>query len=52
MDKGLAQKPRYTPEEYLALERAADFKSEYFDGQIFAMAGASPEHSAIVFSRP
>lgn len=50
MDRGLAQKPRYTPEEYLALERAADFKSEYFDGQIFAMPEASPEHSAIVFN--
>jgi len=38
---------RFTVEEYLALERAADFKSEYFNGIIYAMAGSSPEHSAI-----
>src|SRR5262249_54874860 len=37
----------YTPEEYLALEEDADFKSEYFGGEIFAMAGASEEHNTI-----
>jgi len=37
----------YTPEEYLSLERSADFKSEYLDGLIYAMAGSSPQHSAI-----
>ena len=37
----------YTPEEYLALERAAEYKSEYIEGEIRAMAGSSPEHSAI-----
>lgn len=36
-----------TPEEYLTLEGGAETKSEYFDGQIFAMAGASPSHSRI-----
>jgi Uma2 family endonuclease len=36
-----------TPEQYLELERQADTKSEYFAGEIFAMAGASPEHSLI-----
>ena len=30
-----------TPEEYLALERQAESKSEYYDGEIFAMTGAS-----------
>ncbi len=39
--------PRYTPAEYLALERGAATKSEYFDGQIFAMAGASRRHNLI-----
>lgn len=39
-----------TPEEYLSSEREAEFKSEYFDGQVYAMSGASPEHSAIVFN--
>lgn len=38
---------RLTPEEYLALERAAEFKSEFFDGQIYAMTGASRVHCLI-----
>lgn len=38
---------RYTPAEYLALERAAETKSEYLDGEIFAMAGASRRHNLI-----
>ncbi|MBV9867795.1 MAG: Uma2 family endonuclease [Abitibacteriaceae bacterium] len=37
----------YTTDEYLQLERVADSKSEYFNGVIYAMAGSSPEHSAI-----
>src|SRR5690242_19981703 len=41
---------RYTPEEYLELERAAEFKSEYLDGQIYAMSGGSLTHSAITFN--
>ena len=42
-----AQK-RYTPEEYLALERQAQCKSEYYAGDICAMAGASRWHNLIV----
>jgi len=41
------QKKRYTPEEYLTLERRADFRSEYFNGEIFAMAGANRQHVRI-----
>jgi Uma2 family endonuclease len=37
----------YTPEEYLALERQAEYKSEYIDGQIVAMSGASRKHGLI-----
>jgi Uma2 family endonuclease len=37
----------YTPEEYLALERQAGYKSEYFDGEIFAMTGASRRHNLV-----
>ena len=37
----------YTPEEYLALERLAEFKSEYIDGRIVAMTGASKPHIMI-----
>lgn len=40
-------KTYYSPEEYLTLERAAEYKSEYFDGQIIAMAGESPNHGRI-----
>jgi Uma2 family endonuclease len=39
--------PHITPDEYLAAEREAALKSEYLDGQIYAMAGASPEHNTI-----
>jgi Uma2 family endonuclease len=39
---------RYTPEEYLALDRMAEFKSEYVDGRIVAMTGGSWDHSAII----
>jgi Uma2 family endonuclease len=41
-------KQPYTPEEYLALERQAQYKSEYYAGEIFAMAGASRWHNLIV----
>ena len=38
---------RHTAEEYLALERAAEFKSEYIDGEIVARSGANRAHSLI-----
>lgn len=37
-----------TPAEYLAQERRATVKSEYCQGEMFAMAGASREHNLIV----
>jgi Uma2 family endonuclease len=42
--------PRYTPDEYLALERAAEYKSEYLDGEIFAMSGATEDHNLITLN--
>ncbi len=46
-----ARKPSfYTPQEYLARERLAQSKSEYLDGRIHAMAGASRVHSLIAMN--
>src|SRR6185503_6959661 len=36
-----------SPEEYLRLERQAEYKSEYLNGDIFAMSGASRKHNLI-----
>jgi Uma2 family endonuclease len=41
---------RWTPEEYLALEERAKFKSEYKNGFINAMAGTSPEHNTLALN--
>jgi len=38
---------RVSEEEYLRLERAAEYKSEYLGGEIFAMAGGSPRHARL-----
>ena len=43
-------KKRYTPEEYLALEEKAEFKSEYCDEEIIPMTGGSLNHNRIVLS--
>ncbi len=37
-----------TPEQYLEIERKAEYKSEYFGGEMFAMAGAREAHILIV----
>lgn len=36
-----------TEDEYLALEEKAGAKHEYYNGQIFPMAGASPVHARV-----
>jgi Uma2 family endonuclease len=36
-----------TPGEYLEIERQAEYKSEYYNGEIFAMSGGSINHSLI-----
>src|SRR5437762_862195 len=47
----LAQKvPRVSEAEYLRLERQAETRSEYFDGEIFAMAGGTRAHSVIAIN--
>ena len=37
---------RYTYREYLALERGSNVRHEFFNGEIYAMAGGSREHAA------
>ena len=43
----LPQRKYISPEEYLATERESLERHEYFDGEIFQMAGASLNHAAI-----
>jgi Uma2 family endonuclease len=43
-----ARRKTWTPEEYLAWERASPEKHEFFQGEVFAMAGATKEHNLIV----
>ncbi len=40
-------KPSYTVEEYLELERQAEERHEYIDGEIYEMAGESLAHSQL-----
>ena len=42
-----ASKSRYTPAQYLAAERVAEFRSEFYRGEMFAMVGASRKHNLI-----
>ncbi len=39
--------PNISPEEYLRLERQSEYKSEYVNGEIFAMTGASRKHNLV-----
>ena len=43
----IPKSPKISVEEYLALEEKAEFKSEFFDGEMFAMAGATWEHNIV-----
>lgn len=41
---------RYTPEEYFALEDRSEVRHEYFEGEVFAMTGASKAHNLLAQS--
>jgi len=43
----VASLPRWTIEQYLALERSGEVRHEYVDGAVYALAGGSRAHSAI-----
>ena len=42
-----ARRLHYTYAEYLALEDESPVRHEYLDGEIYAMAGGSPDHAAL-----
>lgn len=42
----------YAWREYLALDAASNIKHEYLDGQIYAMAGGTPQHAALQLAVP
>ncbi|MFO0756767.1 MAG: Uma2 family endonuclease [Byssovorax sp.] len=42
-----AHRLSYTYDDYLAFEASSNVKHEYLDGQIYAMAGGTPEHAAL-----
>ncbi|MEH1924040.1 Uma2 family endonuclease [Nostoc sp.] len=46
----ITKQRHYTPEEYLELEEAAEYKSEYIDGQIIPMAGGTINHNQIALN--
>jgi Uma2 family endonuclease len=46
----LQPKTYLTSEQYLAIERDAEYKSEFYQGEMFAMAGASRQHSLIMIN--
>src|ERR1041384_1724865 len=43
---------RYTYVDYVTLEESSSTKHEYFQGEIYAMAGGSEEHSALAAAVP
>jgi Uma2 family endonuclease len=47
--KAMSSQPKnyLTPEQYLEIERKAEFKSEYYAGEMFAMAGGSLAHNRL-----
>lgn len=39
-----------TPDEYLAAERLSDYRSEYLDGGVYPMTGASLNHGRVIIN--
>jgi Uma2 family endonuclease len=39
---------RLTPEEYLELDRASEFRNEYYNGRMYAMSGGTVPHATII----
>ncbi|MFO0610048.1 MAG: Uma2 family endonuclease [Polyangiales bacterium] len=47
MAHGAARQMHWSEREYLQMEDRSAIKHEYLDGEVFAMAGAKPEHNDI-----
>ncbi len=43
-------KLKLTEQQYLAIENAAEYRSAFFDGEMFAMAGASGNHNDVMMN--
>ncbi len=50
MAQAALQQSEYSRDDYFAFEDQAAYKSEYVNGEIFAMAGGSRNHSVICFN--
>jgi Uma2 family endonuclease len=50
MMSSVFKQTHYSEEEYLALERSAQYKSDFHNGEIFAMTGASRKHNLVAFN--
>lgn len=42
-----ARRPRYTLDQYLRMEEMSNVRHEFLDGEIYGMAGGTPEHGRI-----
>jgi Uma2 family endonuclease len=40
--------PHLTPEQYLELDRASEFRNEYYNGRMYAMSGGSYSHAVVI----
>ena len=40
----------YTPKEYFEMERIAEYRSEYYHGEIFVISGGTPNHNLITIN--
>ena len=50
MESSAQPQPRLTPEQYLQAERAAETRSEYYQGHVYAMSGGSYQHGQIIMN--
>ncbi|HET6385725.1 MAG TPA: Uma2 family endonuclease [Armatimonadota bacterium] len=50
MINAISQYSHISEEEYYSLEARAEIRHEYLNGEVFAMAGGSPEHARLIAS--